>query len=332
MKVYMLPPEENWICDRFTDEWTQHNSDLVTFWPDQADVIWLMADWCYNKLPYELLRQRKVVTTNFHIVPEKFDDAARADFMRRDAITDLYHASCNKTAGYLKQIGATKPIQSELVWVNGLLWRDLTNDADRSIGGMFPPVWNRRQRLKKEMGLTEKDFLIGSFQRDTEGSDLKSPKLEKGPDVFCDYVALAKKRLEGSEMQPIVLLGGWRRQYVIDRLKEMGVRYIYHELPDFEKLNEMYNALDLYVVASRYEGGPQALVECAATRTPVISTNVGLAPQVLAPRSIAAEVTAEALMNSKPDIDYAYDKVQPLLMPQGFVPFRKMLEDLCHAR
>ena len=30
--------------------------------------------------------------------------------------------------------------------------------------------------------------LIGSFQRDTEGYDLKTPKLSKGPDIFCDIV------------------------------------------------------------------------------------------------------------------------------------------------
>ena len=29
---------------------------------------------------------------------------------------------------------------------------------------------------------------MGSFQRDTEGKDLISPKLEKGPDIFIEIV------------------------------------------------------------------------------------------------------------------------------------------------
>ena len=41
------------------------------------------------------------------------------------------------------------------------------------------------------------------------------------------------------------------------------------------KLNTLYNALDLYVVSSRCEGGPQAIFECAYLKVPIISTRVG---------------------------------------------------------
>lgn len=329
MKVFLLKPNESWIVDRFVDEWNTHNEDISTLDPNEADIIWLMADWCYNKLPYGLLEKKKVVTTVFHIVPEKFDEQAKLHFMKRDKITDLYHASSDKTVQQLLEFGATKPIRSELVWVNGNIWKDLTNEQDIELGNnMLPVNWHRRQRLKKEIGLTEKDFVIGSFQRDSEGSDLSKGKYEKGPDVFCDFVALAKTRLAGSEMTPVVMLGGWRRQYVMKRLDDMDVRYIYNELPSFEKLNEMYNTLDLYVVASRYEGGPQALLECAATNTPVVSTNVGVALQILSADSVAATVSAAALIECKPKIHYAFDKVQPLLIPYGFKRFKKMLMEL----
>lgn len=309
MKVYMHPPGESWICDRFTNEFREYCSDISTNNPYEADVIWLIADWCWNQLPYDLLRQKKVVTTNFHIVPEKFDGRAKTDFAWRDAITDLYHASCNKTEEYLKQVGATKPIWSQLVWVNGALWKA----ADR-------------KEARKELGFSDKDFVIGSFQRDTEGHDLKSPKLEKGPDILCDYVCSLK------EKDPIVLLGGWRRQYVIRRLKEAGIKFVYFELPDFNKLNLMYNALDLYVVGSRYEGGPQSILECAITKTPIISTDVGVASEVLALESVSSEVSGESLLKCSPNVDYAYEKVRSLLIPQGFEPFRKKLEELCQER
>ena len=44
-------------------------------------------------------------------------------------------------------------------------------------------------------------------------------------------------------------------------------------------LNELYNVLDLYLVTSRIEGGP-TLVECGQTKTPILSTNVGIADQI----------------------------------------------------
>ena len=42
-------------------------------------------------------------------------------------------------------------------------------------------------------------------------------------------------------------------------------------------LNELYNILDLYLVTSRIEGGPQAILECAIIKTPIMSTDVGVA-------------------------------------------------------
>ena len=37
------------------------------------------------------------------------------------------------------------------------------------------------------------------------------------------------------------------------------------------KMNKLYNILDLYIVSSRFEGGPQSIMECAVTKTPIIS-------------------------------------------------------------
>ena len=53
-----------------------------------------------------------------------------------------------------------------------------------------------------------------------------------------------------------------------------------------EVVNKLYNVLDLYLVTSRVEGGPQAIFECALTKTPILSTKVGVAPEVLHTDSI----------------------------------------------
>ena len=62
--------------------------------------------------------------------------------------------------------------------------------------------------------------MIGSFQRDTEGSDLISPKLIKGPDIFLEIVNdifLHNKNLK-------VVLTGKRRNYLIENMKKK----VYH--------------------------------------------------------------------------------------------------------
>ena len=50
--------------------------------------------------------------------------------------------------------------------------------------------------MKKLFNLPEDKLIVGSFQRDTEGSDLVSPKLEKGPDRFRDYIENLKEKIE----------------------------------------------------------------------------------------------------------------------------------------
>ena len=178
--------------------------------------------------------------------------------------------------------------------------------------------------MKASFAIAQDRFVVSSFQRDTEGHDLVSPKLEKGPDLFCDAVeSLQKQR---GDVQ--VLLGGWRRQYIINRLSQTigtdRIRYV--ELPDQPTVRDMYAATDLYIVAARCEGGPQAIVECALTKTPIISTNVGVASYVLSPESIG-EVGSD-LTVLRPNVDSAYQNVQKFCLPYGMIGFRNMLNNL----
>ena len=91
----------------------------------------------------------------------------------------------------------------------------------------------------------------------------------------------------------------------------------------------MYNCLDLYIVSSRYEGGPQAIFECALTKTPIISTNVGVAPEVLSPTSI---YDMSNFSSARADVNYAFLNAQKYTIPNGFENFIQMfnevLEDL----
>ena len=89
-------------------------------------------------------------------------------------------------------------------------------------------------------------------------------------------------------------------------------------------MNQLYNLLDIYIVSSRIEGGPQAILECAITKTPILSTDVGVASEILNPKSI---FNTENFDLARPDIMYAYNNVERFKTIQGMSLFRKMMKD-----
>ena len=119
----------------------------------------------------------------------------------------------------------------------------------------------------------------------------------------------------------ITILAGNNWKFQLDN----NIPFKYFELCDFTTLNELYNCLDLYVVSSRYEGGPQAIVECAITKTPIISTDVGLASNILAPESICS---FDMLTKAEPNVEHAYNNVLKYKIPQGFEAFVEMFKEL----
>ena len=54
-------------------------------------------------------------------------------------------------------------------------------------------------------------------------------------------------------------------------------------------------------MSSRIEGGPQSIFECGLSKTPIISTDVGIARKILAAESI---FDMENYENAQPNIDY----------------------------
>ena len=60
MKIFSLRANENWICDRFVDEWETNNPELVAKNPLEADILWLVASWAWNRVPIDLLKNKKV--------------------------------------------------------------------------------------------------------------------------------------------------------------------------------------------------------------------------------------------------------------------------------
>ena len=255
MKLYVNELQENWICNRIRSEFKKAYrvacDDFLVDDVSDADTLWLLFGWGWMEIPPYYLESRKVILTVHHIDPSKLNVS---EFLIRDNFVDVYHVPNSKVIeGFPKEVSRDK-IKVLPYWY------------DREI-------WKAEDRPSEDRD----SFYIGSFQRDTEGFDLCTPKLSKGPDLFCDIV----EKLHSQYKKCKVSLSGNRRQYVMSRLEKAGIEYSYVEMADVKQMNYMYNFLDLYLVTSRHEGGPQAILEAAATKTPILSTNVGMADQVL---------------------------------------------------
>lgn len=140
-----------------------------------------------------------------------------------------------------------------------------------------PPMPEQRRVARERFGIRPDEIAIGSFQKDGEGwGSGDKPKLIKGPDLFLAAVERLAK-----DMPVFVLLGGPARGYVRSGLERLGIRYAYHYAPDRDELAKLYYPLDLYLITSREEGGPMALMESMASHVPVVSTRVGMAPDLI---------------------------------------------------
>ena len=301
MKIFISKINESWIIDRVRKEWIQNNKSITARYIRNADVIWIIAPWLWKNIPKKYLKNKIVVCSIYHLDGSNHETK---EFLDRDKYVDYYHVISKKTEKQISNL-TTKKINSIPFWVDENLFFKIEN----------------KHNLRDELRLENKKFYIGSFQRDTEGSDLTSPKLIKGPDQFIKIVESKFKTDQKIE----VVLTGKRRQYVISELTKLGIPFKYFEMVDSKLLNKLYNILDLYIVSSRIEGGPQAIIECGLSKTPIISTDVGVASEILSPKSI---FDMSNYNKALPDIEIAYKNSLEYNLINGQKLFRNMFSEV----
>lgn len=272
MNVHVIKPNENWILDRIGDEFISKTRHTICSM-ENAHVIWNLS----SKIVYH--GDTKMLSSIQHVVPEKFNELM---FKAKDLQTHSWITHCPKTQQFLSTI-TNKPTYCVPYWVNQAVW--------------YP---------QKRHDNYPQSFLIGSFQRDSEGSDVTKPKLEKGPDIFVEWV----KKIAPTLNKPVmVVLTGPRRDYIKQALSDNNIRYIYYPDATVKEINNLYSILDLYLITSRVEGGPQAVLECAITKTPVLSTDVGIVDLIL-PSDCILDISTETFsLPTKAHIEYAYRQV-----------------------
>ncbi|MDP2918395.1 MAG: glycosyltransferase family 4 protein [bacterium] len=202
----------------------------------------------------------KIIVTCFHLDPEK---TSGLDFSTIAKRVSFFHTSCQITKKALAASGA--PSQKISVIPLGVNLK------------IFHPCRAPREKIKarKMLGIPENRFVIGSFQKDGVGWGRgRKPKLIKGPDIFLQTMAALKK------YQPFVLLTGPSRGYVKKELKKQNIPFRHYYFKNDSALSFAYRTLDLYLIASRLEGGPLSLLESWASGVPLVGAKAGMIPDI----------------------------------------------------
>ena len=136
----------------------------------------------------------------------------------------------------------------------------------------------QKRNMRDQLGIPRSAFVIGSFQKDGVGwGDGLEPKLIKGPDVFLAALRMLKKNVP----ELYVLLSGPARGYVKQGLDELQIPYKHVYLKSYPDVAKLFWALDLYLAASRQEGGPKSILESMASGVPIVSTKAGQAMDLI---------------------------------------------------
>jgi glycosyltransferase involved in cell wall biosynthesis len=288
-KIYIISDEilidnQKWICDRLKDQFIEYFPENTTNIPEEADYIWYIAPWNYKYIPngydeqkwFELLKKKKVVATIHHIDKDYLNAGKyNRQFKFIKKYVSLIHSICPKTTRDIEKLGEFEiPIITKYLWAREPQFYYI----------------HQKTELKKKYGISDKSFIIGNFQND---------KNSKSPEIFLKIMIDMIEN--GKEIE--VILCGRNREFLIENFKKLGVKYHYFNMVPIENINELYNCLDLYIISSKYEGGPRSIIECALTRTPVISTKVGIALEFMDENSLFDLDNWDTYRNARPNLD-----------------------------
>jgi sugar transferase (PEP-CTERM/EpsH1 system associated) len=197
----------------------------------------------------------------------EIDNIARLP-MRRRLFRKMAYGMANVIFTVTRELRDYHAMQS---WTPPDKIRVLYNGVDTN---RFAPNLQSRTRVRKELGIAESTWVIGSVGR------LVPVK---------DYVTLlrAADQLIARGGDVLVLLVGSGPE--LDSLKQqvsesIGLRGRVHFLGACDQVPDTLNAMDVFVLPSLGEGMSNTILEGMASGLPIVATNVGGNPEVVVDR------------------------------------------------
>lgn len=266
-KIHYIGENASWVIDDIGTNITPHLSEFRitnTFFGIKKRIIHFGSIHVIPKniKILEALSQSNIlIATCFHIDQKGSNIPELSEI---DNYIERWHTSCSITKGTLIKNGI-KPEKITIIPLGvDLNWFSPANPE-------------KRIEIRKNLNVSEGKVVIGSFQKDGIGWGTGlEPKLIKGPDIFLDVIARLKE-----DFDIHCLLTGPARGYVKNNLERMDVSYTHKYLNDPRDVAIWFQACDLYIMASRLEGGPKSILESLACGVPLVATRVGMVPDIL---------------------------------------------------
>ena len=207
----------------------------------------------------------------------------------------LVHAH-SSIAGALVRLANLPPIVPVIYTPNGLTTERLGRSAERMLGGLATrvvAVSDSEAARARDWGVVSPDRLVVipngiDVEPPPPGPDIRAaleiprgtPLIgtmmrlvpQKAPEEFVRVAgAVAKRRPDAR----FLLIGMGPLQDLVDAevsRQEVGSRF--HQLPHLESASSVLDQLDIFVLPSRFEGGPYAPLEAMRAGTPVVLSDV----------------------------------------------------------
>jgi hypothetical protein len=255
VKIAFNKENSGWVIDKIASDYAKYTRHEVVSIRDNPDFFWGCNCFPFGKILRKLPKSCKTCVQIHHIVEDKLKEYDFRSFNKADFVICPNHITIEALKDKINI-----PVRYLPYWV---------------LDDMRVPVQVMDYKNNSD------EVLIGYFQKDTERNG--GPKLEKGPDRFLEVIRGIK---DFANIK--VVLTGYRRSYVINGLKEMGVKYIYFEKAD--NMASHYDSIDWYFCTSRVEGGPQSILEASFRKVKILSMDCGIAKEVLHPECICKDV------------------------------------------
>lgn len=117
----------------------------------------------------------------------------------------------------------------------------------------------------------------------------------KGPDVLVQALALTKAR--GLDLQLTIVGDGRLRPSLQSQVRALGLssQVLFTGKVPAAQVFELLDQADIFILPSKTEGLPKAMIEAMARALPCIGTTAGGIPELLPPEALAPPGHAEAL-------------------------------------
>jgi len=254
MRIALKSQNAGWVIDSIVDDYKKHSKQDIVKLNENPDVFWCVNLFSYPSICSKVPSTCKKVIQLHHINESQISEYKFDIFNTADVCI---------VPNKITELVAKKYINIPIVRIPYWLLSNAMKDKNKE----------NIKKIKNKIS-SNGEVLIGSFVKDGNGKTGNTPKLSKGPDIFIDIV----EKLN-SIMNIKVVLAGYSRKYVIDNLKERNIPYVYYQ--KYKDINTLYDCLDWYLTTSRFEGGPQSILEASYRGIKILSSRVGIAPEIL---------------------------------------------------